>query len=220
MIHFHSDNGSLGPYTAPDTLKLGIAIETMAWDPKGGGIWVGSGNIVSGMPDTTSGLSGYAWYLYNLTTEQFTDSIKWHGETDAAYDPRPRGIAFSPTGDTVYVGAFTVMNNHFVEMHKRGPTNVKRDPNTVANSYSLEQNYPNPFNPTTQITFSLKYSSSITLKVFDVLGKEIATLAEGTHSAGVYKTSFDALHLSAGVYFYTLKTSDGFVETKKMLLMK
>ena len=220
LIHFHSDNGSLGPYTAPDTLKLGIAIETMAWDPKGGGIWVGSGNIVSGMPDTTSGLSGYAWYLYNLTTEQFTDSIKWHGETDAAYDPRPRGIAFSPTGDTVYVGAFTVMNNHFVEMHKRGPTNVKRDPNTVANSYSLEQNYPNPFNPTTQITFSLKYSSSITLKVFDVLGKEIATLAEGTHSAGVYKTSFDALHLSAGVYFYTLKTSDGFVETKKMLLIK
>jgi len=58
------------------------------------------------------------------------------------------------------------------------------------------------------------------LKVYDVLGKEIATLAEGSHSAGVYTTSFDALNLSAGVYFYTLKTSDGFVETKKMLLIK
>jgi hypothetical protein len=217
ITHYHSDNGSLGPYTAPDTLKLGIAVETMAWDPNGGGMWLGSGNIVSGMPDSGTGLSGYAWYLYNMTSGKFTDSIVWHG--DVSGDPRPRGIAFSPTGDTVYVGAFNASKN-FVQMFKRGPSSVQRDPEAVAKSYSLSQNYPNPFNPSTQIKFSLLYSSNITLKVYNILGKEIATLANGNRSAGEYTVNFDASQLSAGVYYYSLKTSDGFVQTKKMLLLK
>jgi hypothetical protein len=218
LIHFHSDNGSLGPYTAPDTMMLGLVIETMAWDPKGGGMWLGSGNTVSGMPDSTPvKLSGYAWYLYNLTSKTFTDSIKWNG--DISTDPRPRGIAFSPTGDTVYVGAFNASKG-FVQMFKRGPSNVQRDPAGVANSYTLSQNYPNPFNPSTQIKFSLLNSATITLKVYDVLGKEVATLAEGAHSAGAYTANFDAANLSTGVYYYTLKTSDGFVQSKKMLLVK
>lgn len=220
IIHFHSDNGSLGPYTAPDTMALGIAVETMAWDPKGGGMWLGSGNIVSGMPDSATGLRGYAWYLYNLTSKTFTDSILWAGDISAEYDPRPRGIAFSPTGDTVYVGAFTVKNFHFVEMFKRGPSGVQRDPNVVATNYTLSQNYPNPFNPSTLIKFSLMNTSTISLKVYDILGKEIATLASGAHSAGVYTVNFDASNLSAGVYYYSLRTSDGFVETKKMMLLK
>ena len=85
--------------------------------------------------------------------------------------------------------------------------------------YSLGQNYPNPFNPSTTISFSILNSEFITLKVFDVLGNEAATLINEEKSAGTYQIEFDANKLSSGIYFYKLQIGN-FIETKKMILMK
>ncbi len=71
-----------------------------------------------------------------------------------------------------------------------------------------------------EIKFTVASNVTASLKVYDVLGKEIATLADGSYGSGVYSVNFDATNLSAGMYFYTLTTSNGFSQTKKMLLIK
>jgi hypothetical protein len=86
--------------------------------------------------------------------------------------------------------------------------------------FALLENYPNPFNPTTTIVYSLPVSETISLKVFDVLGKEIATLINNEHrNAGTYSLQFDAANLPSGIYFTRLQTEHN-VTVKKMLLMK
>jgi hypothetical protein len=86
-------------------------------------------------------------------------------------------------------------------------------------SYALEQNYPNPFNPSTIIKYSIPQNGYISLKVFNLQGEEVATLSEGVQQAGTYSVTFDASGLANGVYLYQLK-SNGFMETKKLLLLK
>jgi hypothetical protein len=91
--------------------------------------------------------------------------------------------------------------------------------NGIPSEYSLNQNYPNPFNPTTVINYQLPTNGFMSLKVYDVLGKEVATLVNEYKEAGYYEASFDASRLSSGVYFYKLQAGN-FVMTKKMLLAK
>ena len=83
------------------------------------------------------------------------------------------------------------------------------------------QNYPNPFNPATVIKYSVKENAHIQLRVFDMLGREVATLLDEQKPAGTYTINFDAAAagLSSGAYFYTIKAGD-FVKTKKMILLK
>ncbi|MFA3784011.1 T9SS type A sorting domain-containing protein, partial [Melioribacteraceae bacterium 4301-Me] len=88
----------------------------------------------------------------------------------------------------------------------------------ITTSFSLSQNYPNPFNPTTTIRFSLPKSSKVKLIVFDVLGKEIATLVNGELDQGEHSVVFNAQNLPSGVYLYKLTAGD-FVQTRKMLLL-
>jgi hypothetical protein len=85
--------------------------------------------------------------------------------------------------------------------------------------YTLNQNYPNPFNPSTVISFSVPVTAHVTLKIYDVLGNEVATLINSEKPAGVYEVEFNASELTSGIYFYKLQTGS-FIETKKMLLIK
>jgi len=89
----------------------------------------------------------------------------------------------------------------------------------VPGEYKLEQNYPNPFNPTTKITFAITKPDFVSLKVYDVTGKEVAQLVSEKLQTGTYSYEFNASALSSGIYFYTLK-SNNFVSTKKMVLVK
>jgi outer membrane protein assembly factor BamB len=89
----------------------------------------------------------------------------------------------------------------------------------VLNIYDLEQNYPNPFNPSTTIRYEIPELSFVTLKIYDVLGNEVATLVEEEKQTGKYETEFNAVNLPSGIYFYRLQTGS-FVETKKMILLK
>lgn len=99
-------------------------------------------------------------------------------------------------------------------------TNVEDEKNPVSD-YVLGQNYPNPFNPVTRISYSIPVSRDVSLKVYDILGREITTLVNMEQSAGNYTVDFNAneLRLGSGVYFYQLKTG-AFSQTKKMLLLK
>ena len=89
----------------------------------------------------------------------------------------------------------------------------------IPKSYSLYQNYPNPFNPTTNINYDIPASGFVSLKVFDIIGKEIETLVNEKQTAGSYSISFNASTYPSGIYFYKLETNN-FSETKKMLLIK
>jgi C1A family cysteine protease len=91
--------------------------------------------------------------------------------------------------------------------------------NLAPAKYSLEQNYPNPFNPSTEIKFSIPQTTNVTLKVFDVMGREVATLIDEQMEAGKHSAVFNAANLSSGVYYYTIIT-ESFIQTKKMLLLK
>ncbi|MEI7812296.1 MAG: T9SS type A sorting domain-containing protein [Ignavibacteria bacterium] len=85
--------------------------------------------------------------------------------------------------------------------------------------FSLEQNYPNPFNPTTVISYSIPNSSNVTVKVYDVLGRLVATLVNMAQEAGSYTVSFDGSRLSAGIYYYKIQ-SGSYTASQKMLLIK
>jgi photosystem II stability/assembly factor-like uncharacterized protein len=91
--------------------------------------------------------------------------------------------------------------------------------NHAPQSFTLEQNFPNPFNPKTTIRFSIPSSSRITLKVYNVLGKEVATLIDQPLESGEHVVNFDAANLASGIYFYQLQAGD-FVQTKKMIVQK
>ena len=102
------------------------------------------------------------------------------------------------------------------------PTDVREvNSSLLPINFSLDQNYPNPFNPSTVINYQIPVSSHVTLKVFDILGNEIATLVDEFKSAGSYNSTFSIQNyqLSSGVYFYQLKAGQ-FVSTKKLLFLK
>ena len=89
----------------------------------------------------------------------------------------------------------------------------------LANDFELKQNYPNPFNPSTRINFAISNASFVNLKVYDVIGNEIATLVSEEKQAGNYEIDFNATGLPGGIYFYQIK-SGSFIETRKMTLLK
>jgi len=106
------------------------------------------------------------------------------------------------------------------------PTSV--EPVTdILKDYMLEQNYPNPFNPSTRIRYTIpsviasgtKQSQLVTLKVFDILGNEVATLVDEEKEPGVYEVEFSAAYLASGIYIYRLQSSE-FSDTKKMILLR
>lgn len=98
-------------------------------------------------------------------------------------------------------------------------TGVEKTNNEIPNHFSLSQNYPNPFNPSTKIEYSIRKESFVQLKVYDILGDEVATLVNEEQSTGVYRVELDATALPSGVYFYRIQ-ADTFVDTKKMILLK
>ncbi len=89
----------------------------------------------------------------------------------------------------------------------------------VPTEFVLGQNYPNPFNPSTTISYKLSSDGNVSLKIYDVLGNQVATLITGYQNAGSYKINFDASTLASGIYFYKLQTSS-FIQVKKMMLLK
>jgi hypothetical protein len=137
----------------------------------------------------------------------------WH--FDSTYTDSVSGYNGTPTSGLVGFDTLTfphpTMNCNLVGIQQTG--------NEIPSSYFLSQNYPNPFNPMTTIEFSLPKGEFVEITIFDVTGREVATIVQDPFQAGTYKVTFDATSLSSGVYFYKL-TAGNFTDTKKMLLVK
>ena len=98
-------------------------------------------------------------------------------------------------------------------------TAVASDYGGLPGDFTLSQNYPNPFNPSTTIRYALPARTRVTLTVFNTLGQQVATLAEGEMEAGHHDVTFDASKLASGLYLYRLRAGD-YVQTRRLLLLK
>jgi len=114
---------------------------------------------------------------------------------------------------------YTTNSPYSIDVDAGGVTSVIEISSTVPSKYSLEQNYPNPFNPTTNINFSISTSEFVSLKIYNALGQEVATVVNEFLNAGSYNVNFNAEYLASGMYIYKI-TTNSFVSTKKMLLLK
>ncbi len=158
---------------------------------------------------------------YNSTARSNDLGQTWSLFTSGMFNCRITDLAFG-TGDILFASA----ENMGVYRTTSAVTSVDENESGVVNNFSLKQNYPNPFNPTTKIRFTIpsvisneERNLNVGLKVFDILGNEVATLVNEFKSAGSYEIIFNASKLSSGVYFYKL-TAGSFIETKKMILLK
>ena len=109
--------------------------------------------------------------------------------------------------------------NQIITAIEGQPLGVIVKSSTAPEEFRLEQNYPNPFNPTTRIDFSIPVTGMVTLKVYDMLGKEISTLVDEFKNAGIYTVAFVGTELSSGTYFYRMQSGD-FIKVKRMMLVK
>jgi hypothetical protein len=150
--------------------------------------------------------------------------ISWGADTRLTNNS---AISVSPSvsvsGQVVHIVWYDNRDGNNEIYYKRDPTgnvvgiiNINSE---LPNQFSLSQNYPNPFNPTTVISFQLAVNSFASLKVYDVLGREVATLVNEELKPGTYEVDWDGSNFPSGIYFYSL-VADGFVETKKMVLIK
>jgi hypothetical protein len=114
-------------------------------------------------------------------------------------------------GTTILPGFLTFEVTHL--------TGIKDGPATVPTVWNLEQNYPNPFNPSTTIKYQVQKTGNVTLKIFDILGRDIITLVNENKREGFYEVRFDASKIPSGVYIYRLSSNE-FTSSKKMLLIK
>lgn len=119
-----------------------------------------------------------------------------------------------------YIAAGTFGRSMWIrEISGEDPVIIKNNNSSLPVNYSLSQNYPNPFNPSTKISFDLPVSGFVTLKVYDITGKEIAQLVNSDLNAGTYKINFNSVSLSSGIYFYRI-SAGSFTDTKKMVFVK
>jgi len=126
------------------------------------------------------------------------------------------------SGPAVHVIWADCRNGNGKIYYKRNPTGnigIQNISTEIPSKYSLSQNYPNPFNSMCNVQFSMSNAGNVKLVVYDIMGREVQTLVNERLNAGTYETTFDGTMLTSGVYFYKLVT-DGFTETKKMILIK
>ncbi len=204
---YHSDAGSLGPYTLADSIFLGASIESIAIHPVTGYVWA-CADSRSDAPWTK-----FMYYAYDPVSKAIVDSFA----TDQA--DHPRGIAFTPTGDSVYIGDFATTTPATWLYVKGSLLSVERIDDAVPAGYALEQNFPNPFNPSTEIRFSIGTAAFTTVRVYDMLGRQVAELVNQELEAGTFTTSFNASNLPSGTYVYEV-VSGGVRLMNKMMLLK
>jgi len=177
---------------------------------------------------------GTGWQYVDLTTPFYWDGVSnilieicYDNTSYTEYSPvNATSVASrtwgyytdNSTGCTMTGGATQSLRPN-ISIVMAGVTNTQNISGTIPGSYALSQNYPNPFNPVTKINFDLPKQGFVTLKIYDILGREIRTLVNEVKAAGKYSVDFNAAEYSSGVYFYRMECN-GFTDIKRMMLIK
>ena len=195
--------GIVRPYTNDNALSLSSFANVQTSVTLSLTISGSSPNLL--FSDPQDGKTYYINDVYNDTTYEVTFT---NGSADFVTQLPAYGTAIYIVSDTIR------------SMTLPAITSVQDDNiGGVPTEYSLSQNYPNPFNPTTTIRYQLPVQGRVTLKIYDMLGRIVATLVDGNQNAGSHSIVWDASHEASGVYFYRLSTSN-FVKTKKMIVIR
>lgn len=218
-IYIYHRADEFSAFELSDSL-LGFKTEAANWNPATGRLWASSGTAGYADPGLFGNyqLTSQGYYEIDVAAKTLTDSLFWVVEGGDPAAERQRGIAFSPDGQTAYLVAFGGAGYSLIQKAVKGAVNVEKL-DGIPTVYELSQNYPNPFNPSTIINFSLPEAGVVSIKIYDILGKEVADLVNEQKSAGNYSVSFDASNLPTGTYVYKI-TSGNFTATRKMLLLK
>ncbi len=172
--------------------RHGFSINALYQDI-GNNLWAGTSEGVYFSPD-----NGETWQLENFGLEE---------STVCSFDMNSKGMLFAGTcGDGIFRTSESVVSIKSAKVDR-------------PNDFILEQNYPNPFNPSTTILYELPSRTHVILKIFNLVGQEVATLVDEVKSVGRYEVRLDAGGFASGIYFYRLQAGE-FVETKKLLLLK
>jgi cyclomaltodextrinase / maltogenic alpha-amylase / neopullulanase len=160
-----------------------------------------------GLVSFTGGIEDNATYFLNNLYDNTRRQVRGAELSAVSITLPPFGTAIftlSTTPDAVVI---------------QNPLSTPAEEQPMPKTFALEQNYPNPFNPSTTIRYQLPQSATVSLKIYDVLGREVQTLVNERQAAGQYSVLFNASGLASGVYFYRLQAGN-FVQTKKMMLLK
>jgi hypothetical protein len=205
MVRVGTDVSGVYAYSRPYPGANGLVVANIDGTPHNANVILS----ISGNPSQFLGFSDGPAYvasdLYNNATQQVT----FTGGIDTLK------VSLPAFGSAVYVidnvsHTLILPSLTGIAPGQQGATPLQ---------FGLDQNYPNPFNPATTISYEIRSAGQVTLRVFDVLGREVATLVNGYQGAGSHTSTFDGSRLSSGVYFYRLQ-SGSFVNTKKMVLEK
>jgi photosystem II stability/assembly factor-like uncharacterized protein len=182
----------------------------------GGTTWAAITNPVTG---SISGIVGAStsWWVALQGTSIYTSSND--GANFSSAYTAPAGSFYHITKSRSGATIWGVRSNGGISRYGQPILGISPVATQSPVDFSLSQNYPNPFNPVTNINFALPKSGLVTLKVYNALGKEVATLVNEVKNAGTYNVDFNGTNLSSGVYFYRL-TSGDFSSVKKMMLIK
>jgi photosystem II stability/assembly factor-like uncharacterized protein len=214
---FGTTTGSVNSYSVAFNGNIGFTGQTIALkSTDGGDNWASATVPGTGTIYSFNGVADRFWYCRG-------SQIYWSNDNGASFSSQYTGTgtydAMSLTQDGMTIRGWAVNTAGGIAMYNEILIGITNNQNGVPLSYSLSQNYPNPFNPTTKINFSLPKSGAVTLKIYDVLGSEVATLVNSNLKSGSYTVDWNAGGYSSGVYFYRLQAGD-FTETKKMILVK
>jgi hypothetical protein len=192
-----------------------------------------------GLTWNSTGLTNTPYYFFALAYNNFGNILFAGGSTNSnefglyySNDGGDNWIQFQPAQNYKGISAMVIIATVLPEIYNlyistlgdgvlrlQIPVTGINNDDILLKDFKLSQNYPNPFNPTTSIEYRVGSREYVTLKVYDILGREVATLVNEEKQPGVYEVEFDAAELASGIYYYQLKAGS-FIETNKMIYLK